>query len=245
MFASLDSRRGDAGVVDVAFTDRLGGVSAPPFDSLDLGVREAERAAEVEANFALLTTAFDVRRVVVMRQQHGREVSVVQASTTDPPPCDALVTRETKVALCVRVADCVPVVMADADNGVAAVVHAGRRGVVEGVVTSTLECMRNLGADRVDAWVGPHVCGGCYEVPASMRAEVAAVTPTAFGCTTWGTPSVDLGAAVTAQLEAAGCRVTDRSRCTRESLDLYSHRRDGDRSGRSAGLVVLRAATDG
>ena len=100
--------------------------------------------------------------------------------------------------------------------------------------------MREQGAERITAWIGPHVCGGCYEVPAEMQDEVAAVVPEARATTTWGTPSLDLGAGVRAQLTAAGVSVDDVSRCTRESPDLYSYRRDGRRSGRIAGLVVRR-----
>ena len=118
--------------------------------------------------------------------------------------------------------------------------HAGRPGVVVGVVPSTVAAMRERGASTIHAWVGPRVCGGCYEVPASMRDEVAAMAPAAYACTTWGTPSVDIGAAVISQLERAGCTVHDVAVCTRESADLYSHRRDGASAGRFGGIVVRR-----
>jgi copper oxidase (laccase) domain-containing protein len=84
------------------------------------------------------------------------------------------------------------------------------------------------------------VCGACYEVPAGLQQEVTAVVPTSRATTTWGTPSLDLGAGVRAQLAAAGVAVEDVSRCTRESEDLFSFRRDGERAGRHAGLVRLR-----
>jgi polyphenol oxidase len=223
----------------VAFTDRHGGGSPPPFDSFDLGARGPDRSAEREANLALLARELGVRAVATMRQAHTATVAVVTSSTSEPAVCDALVTRERGVALCVRVADCVPVVLADAEAGVVGVAHAGRVGIATGIVDATLAAMEELGAHGIEAWVGPHVCGSCYEVPASMRADVAASTPAAFACTTWGTPSLDLGAGAAAQLLAAGCTVNDRSRCTRESADLYSYRRDGASSGRSAGVVVL------
>ncbi len=100
--------------------------------------------------------------------------------------------------------------------------------------------MRALGATGLTAWIGPHVCGACYEVPAEMQADVAAVEPAARAVTSWGTPSLDLGAGVRAQLESAGVTVVDAARCTRESADLYSYRRDGAAAGRLAGLVRLR-----
>jgi copper oxidase (laccase) domain-containing protein len=132
-------------------------------------------------------------------------------------------------------------VLADVEAGVVAVAHVGRPGVVAGIVSEAVAAARAHGARDVEAWVGPHVCGGCYEVPAAMRDDVSSVEPAAFCCTTWGTPSVDIGAAVVAQLRAAGCRqVNELTLCTRESEDLYSHRRQGAASGRLGGLVVLR-----
>lgn len=239
MFASRERLK--SGPVEIAFTDRHGGVSAAPFDSLDLSRSRPGHDDELATNLARLAEAFAVKRFATMRQVHGTDVRVVDAPGPVAGSCDALVTTATDVALCVRVGDCVPVVLADSVGvGVVGVAHAGREGVVAGIVAATVDAMRELGAADVEAFVGPHVCGGCYEVPALLRDEVATVVPAAFACTTWGTPSLDLGAAVDAQLQAAGCRVHGRSRCTRESDDLYSYRRDGDRSGRFAGLVVIR-----
>jgi len=240
VFAVRERRRGAAGLVDVAFTDRHGGVSSPPYDSLDLRGKDPERQAEFEANLSRVTEAFDVSAVATMRQVHGHDVAIVGSIPAPGIVSDGLVTAARDVALCVRVADCVPVVLADPDQGILGVVHAGRRGVVEGVAASTVDAMRALGASALQAWIGPYVCGGCYEVPESMRAEVAGVEPAAFATTTWGTASLDLGAAVAAQLQARGVEVADVSTCTRESTDFYSYRRDGEETGRFAGLVVLR-----
>jgi YfiH family protein len=144
------------------------------------------------------------------------------------------------VILLVRVADCVPVLLADVEAGVVAAVHAGRPGLVAGIVPHAVQAMRELGATLLRAWVGPHVCGACYEVPEEMRADVAAVVPESFAETSWGTPSLDVGAGVRAQLAAAGVHVTDASRCTIEDDDLFSYRRQGVHSGRLGGLVWVR-----
>lgn len=240
MFRSRDTSTVGAAVVDVAFTDRHGGVSSEPFETLDLSRSRPGRDGEVAANLALVADAFGVVGFATMRQVHGAGVELVDAPGQVARECDGLVTTTPGVALCVRVGDCVPVVVADVARGVVAVCHAGRPGLVAGVVPATVGAMRARGAATIQAWVGPHVCGGCYEVPPEMRAEVSAAVPAAYACTTWGTPSVDIGAGVRAQLEAAGCAVHDRSACTKESDDLYSYRRDRDRSGRLAGLVVLR-----
>ena len=77
--------------------------------------------------------------------------------------------------------------------------------------------MRDLGAASSRPGSVPHVCGGCYEVPEQLRADVAAVVPAALATTSWGTPSVDLGAGVHAQLVELDVDVHDESRCTRES----------------------------
>jgi copper oxidase (laccase) domain-containing protein len=97
--------------------------------------------------------------------------------------------------------------------------------------------MRALGAETITAWVGPHICGRCYEVPAGLRDQVCAAVPQAWGETSWGTPSVDVGAGVRAQLAAEEVAMVAVDRCTREDPDLYSHRRDGATTGRFAGLV--------
>jgi copper oxidase (laccase) domain-containing protein len=123
---------------------------------------------------------------------------------------------------------------------VLAAVHAGRPGLVAGVVPAAVRTMRALGASDVRAWVGPHVCGGCYEVPEQMRADVTAVVPEAHASTSWGTPSVDIGAGVRAQLSALDVDVAGAARCTMEDEDLFSYRRQGRVSGRLAGLVWRR-----
>jgi polyphenol oxidase len=211
----------EAGTVSVAFTDA----------SLDLGdrapedVRGAGLAAIAEATGA---TPY------LMRQVHG--TTVADAPGEAFPEADGLVTTQPGVALLTRAADCVPVLLAAAGGEIAAV-HAGREGVRRGVVTAAVERLRDLGATDLRAWVGPHICGCCYEVPEELRAEVAAAVPATHATTTWGTPALDLGAGVVAQLAAAGVPVTEVGGCTREDDGLHSHRRDGAAAGRLAGVV--------
>lgn len=220
----------DDGVrVEVAFTDA----------TLNLqGLRDG-----FAADLAALVAATGVRFARVS-QVHGDEVvHVVDEPSADPdddiPSADALVTTRHRTGLMVRAADCVPVLLADPAAGVVGAVHAGRVGVGVGVVTRAVERMRELGAGEVRAWVGPHVCGRCYEVPATLRDEVAALVPETYAETSWGTPSLDLGAGVAAQLAAAGASAVSVERCTREDPELHSYRRDGAASGRLAGLVWI------
>jgi YfiH family protein len=227
------------------FTDRWGGVSAVPYEELNLGGAVGDDPAAVTANreLAAKSLGVDPARVVWMNQVHGADVAVVDAPWGEGPVprVDAVVTAERGLALAVLTADCVPVLLADPVSGVAAAAHAGRPGLVAGVVPAAVRSMTELGADpaRIVARTGPAVCGRCYEVPEEMRAEVAAVEPAAYAETSWGTPAVDVSAGALAQLERLGVR--DRAQspvCTRESADHFSYRRDRT-TGRLAGYVWL------
>jgi len=176
-----------------------------------------------------------------MNQVHGNDVATVAAAPAGPAPtADAMVSRG--VPLAVMVADCVPVVLlglpVDGGAPVLGVVHAGRPGVASGVVCAAVTRMRAQGAGGISAWIGPSICGQCYEVPAAMRADVAQAVPEAWCSTSRGTPGLDLPAAVRAQLEASGVVVEHAGGCTLEDDGLFSYRRDS-RTGRFAGLVWL------
>lgn len=228
-----------------AFTDRWGGVSAAPYEELNLGGAVGDDPGTVTANreIAAKSLGLDPGDVVWMNQVHGSDVTVVDGPWRDRPvpEVDAIVTARRGLALAVLTADCVPVLLADPVAGIAAAAHAGRPGMIAGVVPAALRAMTELGADpaRIVARTGPAVCGRCYEVPDAMRAEVAAEEPTAYAETSWGTPAVDVAAGVHAQLARLG--VHDRGQspvCTLESGDHFSYRRDRT-TGRLAGYVWL------
>lgn len=230
-----------------AFTDRWGGVSAVPYEELNLGGAVGDDPAAVRANRATAAGSLGLapELVIWMNQVHGRDVAVVDgpwdAEREPIPSVDAVVTARRGLALAVLTADCVPVLLADPVAGIAGAAHAGRPGLVAGVVPATVEAMVALGADpgRMVARTGPAVCGRCYEVPAEMRDAVAEVVPAARAETSWGTPAVDVVAGVHAQLARAGVANADRSPvCTLESRDHFSYRRDRV-TGRLAGYVWL------
>ncbi|MFI6643792.1 peptidoglycan editing factor PgeF [Streptomyces sp. NPDC050504] len=228
-----------------AFTDRWGGVSAVPYEELNLGGAVGDDPAAVLANreLAAKSLGLDPALVVWMNQVHGYDVEVVEGPWGDGavPAADAVVTARRGLALAVLTADCVPVLLADPVAGVVGAAHAGRPGMVDGVVPAAVAAMAELGAEpsRIVARTGPAVCGRCYEVPQEMRAEVAVTEPAAFSETSWGTPAVDVAAGVHAQLEALGVRDRRASDvCTLESGDHYSYRRDRT-TGRLAGYVWL------
>ncbi|MCV2491735.1 peptidoglycan editing factor PgeF [Geodermatophilus sp. YIM 151500] len=225
-------------------TDRRGGRSRPPYDSFNLGAHVGDDPDDVAANRARVARELGVPgdRLVWMAQVHGAGVAVVDGPRPEPvPSTDALVTRTTGLVLGVLAADCVPVLLADPVAGVVAAVHAGREGLRLGVVPAAVEAMRGLGArpERLSALLGPAVCGACYEVPAAMRAEVAAVAPDGAVRTRRGTPGLDLRAGLDGVLRGLGvAEVVHDPRCTVEDRRLFSHRRDGV-TGRQAGLVWL------
>lgn len=231
MFAWYEDRSG----VVRAVTDRSGGVSTGRHAGLNLGAHVDDSPDAVAHNRCRLSERL-ARPVVYMDQCHGAEVAVVDGVPDHPPSCDGAVTRSTGIALAVLVADCVPVLLSGT-GGVVAAVHAGRPGMVAGVVPRTVAVMRDLGAGEVDAVVGPSVCGRCYEVPEDMRATAARVEPVSAAVSWTGTPAVDVAAGVVAQLRAAGVAVRWVPGCSRERDDLYSYRRDGV-TGRFAGVVA-------
>ncbi|WP_189187746.1 peptidoglycan editing factor PgeF [Streptomyces albiflavescens] len=228
-----------------AFTDRWGGVSAVPYEELNLGGAVGDDPDAVRTNRELAAKALglDPAQVVWMNQVHGPDVAVVDGpwGSSEIPSVDAIVTVRRGLALAVLTADCTPVLLADPVAGVAAAAHAGRPGMIAGVVPAAVRAMVELGAEpgRIVARTGPAVCGRCYEVPEQMRADVAAVEPAAHAETSWGTPAVDVTAGVHAQLERLGVRDREQSPvCTLESGDHFSYRRDRT-TGRLAGYVWL------
>ncbi len=144
---------GEDGKARLAVSDRWGGVSAGGFGELNLAGHVGDEPPAVAANRERLAAGLGLttERVAFMSQVHGRDVAVVDLPVTPDAPVpevDALVTRTPGLALAVLVADCVPVLLSSPAPGgtVLGVAHAGRRGVLSGVVAATLDAMRDLGA---------------------------------------------------------------------------------------------------
>ncbi|MEU9889369.1 peptidoglycan editing factor PgeF [Sphaerisporangium sp. NPDC051011] len=226
----------------MAFTDRHGGVSAGPYGTRNLGGSVGDDPAAVAENRALTARGFglDPGGVVFMRQVHGRDVSyVTEPFGAVPPSLDGVFTDRPALGLAVLAADCAPVLLADPVKGMVGGAHSGRVGTAAGVVTALVEAMRAHGADDLVAMVGPLACGSCYEVSDELRDEVAAVVPETWSSTPAGAPALDLRAGISAQLARAGVGdVRHDARCTIETADLFSHRRER-LTGRFAGYVWL------
>jgi polyphenol oxidase len=227
-----------------AFSGRGGGRSRRPYESLNLGLGVNDDPATVQANRAAVAHACGLppNRLIFMRQTHSADVWYAGPGAHEPPrPVDAMFTDVPGQALCALVADCVPVLIADPVARIVGAAHAGREGLARGVVPALITEMMTAGAApaRMHAVTGPSICGGCYEVPPELQTRVSAVVPAARCDTYAGTTGLDIAAGVRAQLADAGVTdITADGRCTRESGDLYSYRRDGV-TGRFAGLVWL------
>ena len=214
--------------VSVAFTDTQAGNLALHVGDNAADVLQRRKALENAAGMVNGSLRF-------MEQVHGTAVEMMDPATP-APTADAMVSRG--LPLAVMVADCIPAVLVGRgpDGPILAAVHAGRPGIEHGILPAAVERMRMIGATGIRAWLGPSICGGCYEVPAELRAQVAAKVPATWASTSWGTPALDLPAGAKSQLEAAGVVIEYAGPCTLETDELFSYRRSTT-TGRFAGLV--------
>jgi len=244
-----------------AFSTRSGGVSAGPFASLNLGAGGGDDPAAVAENGRRLARAlgFPHEGLARVRQVHGAEVAVVERPGPGGAPLgefDAAVTERAGVVLLVLAADCVPVLLVDPERPAVAAVHAGWRGVAADAPGAAVRRMAAAFGSRppaLRAAIGPCIGPCCYEVDAPVAdafaaaglafdgpTPLAAAAPPREGRARW---RLDLAAAVRARLQAAGVppiAITAQALCTACRADLfYSHRRDGPRTGRQAGVIWL------
>jgi hypothetical protein len=243
-----------------AFFTRRGGVSLPPWDSLNFAASGGDDPAAVRENLIRAARALGVAegRLYFLSQVHGVASRAVQGDEDRAEVVrdvgDIVVSAATGVACGVRTADCVPVLIGDRRTGAAAAVHSGWRGVVQSAVEHGIVALRSLAGSRTEdliAAVGPHIERCCFEVGDDVARELEAASsagsdasqrPDGSGA---GKTHVDLRLIVRRQLEACGlaagavddvlgCTVCDRSR-------FHSYRRDGAASGRLLSAIVARS----
>jgi len=225
------------------FTTRHGGQSSGPYESLNLGRLTDDAPASVQANLRSLAGRWNVR-LAWGRQVHGSEVVVAHnghAGADGPAPSseegDGRLTTRPGVAPMVLTADCLAVIVSG-EGGVAAL-HAGWRGLAEGVLEAGVQGLRELGvAGELEAAIGPHARVCCYEVGEEVHARFAAA---GYGEARRGR-HLDMARVAQRQLAAAGvARVHDIGLCTicSDPTLFFSHRRDHGVTGRQAGLAWL------
>lgn len=242
-----------------AFFTRHGGVSTGAYASLNFSRTVGDAESHVTENLERAARALDVPRdhLFYLNQVHGAEVVVLSAGDTvdalacregdalaviPPPPLDGA------VAVGVRVADCVPVLLGDRRSGAVAAIHAGWRGVVAGVIGTTVEVLRSRLQGALDpvAAIGPHISATAFEVGEEVAAALGAIAPerAVILRPTGRRPHVDLRALVREQLQRAGlaaASIDDVEGCTyHEPERFFSFRRDGAHSGRHLAAIVTR-----
>lgn len=228
---------------------RLGGVSDPPFASLNVGASVGDDPDAVAENRrrCFATLGLDESQVVTPHQVHGTTVAEVGKHERGRviEATDGLITAETGVALFLRFADCVPIVLYDRERPAIGLVHAGWRGALDGILGQAIAAMRrNFGSEpgRLWAGIGPAIGPCCYEVAGDLAERFAR----RFGSEVIAKPTagawhLDLPRAVATALGEAGVREVERAQlCTAcHCREFFSHRREQGRTGRFAAIISL------
>jgi YfiH family protein len=228
--------------VRAAFTLRSGGVSLPPYDTLNVGAHVGDDAERVRENRARVCRLLQLpAEPAWLEQVHGSEVVELAASAGGGAgPADGVIARPYGTVAAIQVADCLPVLFASRDGAVVAGAHAGWRGLVAGVLEATVA---RMGSDpkQVLAWIGPGIGTAHFEVGAEVRTAFLArdaAAAQAFHPNPRGRWQCDLVLLARQRLRRAGvievfggrwCTYSERSR-------FFSFRRDG-RCGRMVALI--------
>lgn len=232
------------------FTTRAGGVSEGALTSLNLAPREGETADRLAENWRRVAASVGVETsaLALMSQVHGADVATVDAGRGPNETIgafDAAVTRTPGVALVVRTADCVPVLLA-APSGAVGVAHAGWRGAAANVIPATVRALCALAgcapADIIAA-IGPAISARKYEVGNEVVDALAETGPPRSQFVHEGPRKshVDVAEVVAHQLRTLGAQFERVERCTAEP-EFYSHRHEGPITGRQAGVIVCSSS---
>lgn len=234
------------------FTTRHGGLSTAPFDTNNLAFHVGDDADVVRQNHALLARelGYDLKRLVHMRQIHSDIIVVVDPKVDNfenPPECDALITDRPEIPLMVMTADCTPVLIFDPVQNVIAVAHAGRAGAVKGIVPKTIEKMcSDFGSSIEDIAVvlGPSIGSCCYEVGEKIAKEISDDGYSFAVIAKDGSYYLEVNAIIKKQLKEIGIKnenLEDVNICNAcENKHFFSYRADRQKTGRIAGVLMLK-----
>jgi polyphenol oxidase len=244
-----------SGDVYAGFTTRNGGVSRPPYNSLNLGYNTDDARHNVEGNRSNLARAFDIQPhlLLTVRQVHGTDILIVDEPNPDlshfhTVECDAVITTQGGIMVGILVADCYPVLLFDPVRKIAAAVHVGWRGAAAGILDKTVQALNNLGCrpEQICGAVGPGIGGHRYEVDRPVRDAFRA------GAGHWdeisseidlGKWHLDLKMSCLLQLRGAGLdpdnidAAAEDTCCHRELF--FSYRRDQGKTGRQMGFLLM------
>lgn len=234
------------------FTTRDGGVSRTPFNSNNLAFHVGDNSKDVIQNHAQLAQrlSYTYTDLVHMRQIHSDKIIVVDPDIhnfENPPECDALITDLVNIPLMVMTADCTPVLFFDSVKKVIAVAHAGRAGAVKGIVPKTIEKMCSSFGSKIEditVVLGPSISACCYEVGEKITKEV---TDEGYGFAVLareGHYYLEVNAIIKRQLDESGVKkenIEDLNICNAcENQDFFSYRADKQKTGRIAGVLMLK-----
>lgn len=218
----------------LGFTTRFGGVSEGAYKGLNLAGHVGDLPQNVAKNREILAAALDIApfNLKFMRQIHSNRVEILRDLEDELPPCDGVITALKGVTLCVLVADCSPVLIADEGRGIVAAVHAGRAGVTGKICTNALSLMKSeFGCEAGDlrVFVGANIKARNYEVGELDLGEFNRYKKEG---------KFDMEAALWDEFTALGVGRADFDpRCTFETGELFSYRRDGV-TGRFCGFAM-------
>jgi YfiH family protein len=247
---------GESPAVRAGFTTRNGGVSRPPYNSLNLGFNTEDARHYVDGNRSTLARAFDLapHQLLTVKQVHGTDVMILDQANPDlshflSVECDAVITDQPGIMIGVLVADCFPVLLYAPARKAAGVVHVGWRGAAAGILKKAVDAMQiSFGCDPKEllAAVGPGIGAHKYEVDRQVRDAFRQGTghwEAIAEEVTLGHWHLDLRKSCLLQLADAGLpgdamsAAEECTCCHRETL--FSYRRDGGKTGRQLGFIVL------
>ncbi len=214
-------------------TTRTGGVSAPPYDSLNLGLHVQDSPERVAQNRRLLPHH---EKLCWLNQVHGQRVAVLPAANVD---ADAAISRSRDAFCAIMTADCVPVLLTNSQGSEVAAVHAGWQGLATGVIASTVSAMQSS-PDSLLAWIGPAISVSHYEVPHALAANFAAFSNVTRPTANTGKVLLDLPQIAFQQLQALKvAHISQSNRCTyADSASFFSHRRSQHEGVATTGRMV-------
>ncbi|QBF83683.1 peptidoglycan editing factor PgeF [Shewanella maritima] len=232
--------------VGVAFTDRHGGVSETPFDSLNLGDHVGDAPTKVEHNRQLVTSMLELpAKPVWLKQVHGTHVlenPALPSCSSKPIEADACYANRSGIVCAVMTADCLPVVLCDEQGSEVAAIHAGWRGLCDGIIEQTTH---KFAADyqNLIAYLGPAIGPKKFEVGAEVKQAFVAHNANAANCFTASGDKylANIYQLAEQRLSALGINtIYSSDECTVSNTDFFSYRRE-KQTGRQATLVWLKS----
>ena len=229
-------------------TDRYGGVSQKPYDSLNLVLHVGDRVKDVLENRIRVSEkyGFSIKNLIYMNQIHSNRVVKIEHSMDNRiDGCDALVTNERKIPLMVMVADCIPILFYDPVQKAIGVAHAGRNGTFLGIAQKTILKMQECYDCKVEdimVGLGASIQSCCYEVGKDLADICTKNFGEGFVMIKEEKYYLDLQALNRAQLLELGIKkenIETLSTCTACDENYFSYRREG-KTGRFAGFIMIR-----